>query len=144
MAEHIVSIDSFLAEWAAAEQAGDTDTLEGLLADDFVGIGPLGFSLPKAEWLARYRQGLHYDAFDLEETQVRTYGDVAVVTARNNQSGTYYGNPIPEAVRATCIAVRSEGRWQLAAIHLSFIAGTAGAPPIPGAPGPAASETDQA
>jgi len=28
------------------------------------------------------------------------------------------------------------GRWQLAGIHLSFIAGTAGAPPIPGAAPP--------
>ena len=33
------------------------------------------------------------------------------------------------------LVLTAAGRgWQLAAIHLSFIAGTPGAPPIPGAP----------
>jgi hypothetical protein len=35
---------------------------------------------------------------------------------------------------------RHPGGWKLAAIHLSFIAGTPGAPPIPGANGRAARE----
>jgi ketosteroid isomerase-like protein len=128
------SIASFLAEWAAAERAGDTGTLDALLTDDFVGIGPLGFSLPKAQWLARHRQGLRYEAFGIDETQVRTYGDVAVVTARETQRGTAFGNPVPEALRATHVLVREGDRWRLAVIQMSFIAGTPGAPPIPGAP----------
>jgi ketosteroid isomerase-like protein len=128
------SITSFLAEWAAAERAGDTGTLDALLTDDFVGIGPLGFSLPKAQWLARHRQGLRYGAFGIDETQVRTYGDVAVVTARETQRGTAFGNPVPEALRATHVLVREGDRWRLAVIQMSFIAGTPGAPPIPGAP----------
>jgi ketosteroid isomerase-like protein len=85
------SIDSFFAEWSAAERAGDTAKLDELLADDFVGIGPLGFSLPKTAWLARHGQGLRYDAFDVEELQVRTYGEVAIVTSRETQRGTAFG-----------------------------------------------------
>jgi hypothetical protein len=51
------TIDSFLDEWTSAERAGDTSALAALLTDDFTGVGPLGFVLPKAAWLARHQQG---------------------------------------------------------------------------------------
>ena len=135
------SIDSFLGQWSAAEQAGDAGQLDALLTSDFAGIGPLGFILPRQAWLARHRSGdLRYDSFGLTEVQARVYGQAAVVTARNNTYGSYQGHPIPEATRATLILVGDAGNWQLAAIHMSFIAGTPGSPPIPGANGRAAGE----
>jgi len=33
--------------WAAAEQQNDAGLLGGLLADDFAGVGPLGFVLTR-------------------------------------------------------------------------------------------------
>jgi hypothetical protein len=48
--------------------------------------------------------------------------------------GTYQGHPIPEAVRASLVIAADRDCLRLAAIHMSFIAGTAGAP-IPGAAG---------
>jgi ketosteroid isomerase-like protein len=129
------AIEDFLAEWAAAEQAGDSATLDRLLADGFTAVGPLGFILTKEAWLARHHGGLSYQTFSLSEVHARTLGGTAIVTARNDTRGSYQGHPIPEAVRATLTLVGDQGRWRLAAIHLSFIAGTAGAPPIPGAGG---------
>ena len=127
-------IDSFLGQWSAAEQAGDTGQLDALLTSDFAGIGPLGFILPRQAWLARHRSGdLRYDSFGLTEVEACVYGQAAVVTARNNTRGSYQGHPIPQASRATLILVGDAGDWQLAAIHLSFIAGTPGAPPLPSA-----------
>ena len=126
-------VDAFLTAWTIAEQAGDTLALEQLLTADFYGVGPLGFILPRAAWLARHGQGdLAYAAFSLEEEQTRVLGPVAVVTARNNTRGTYRGHPIPEAGRVTLILTRDAGSWQLAVIHMSFIAGTQGTPPLPG------------
>ena len=135
------AIEEFLTTWAAAEQAGDTTTLETQLADGFTAVGPLGFILTKQAWLARHRQGdLTYQAFSLTEVNARTAGGTAIVTARNNTRGSYQGHPIPEATRATLVLVSDAGSWQLAAIHMSFIAGTPGAPPIPAANGRAAGE----
>jgi ketosteroid isomerase-like protein len=126
-------IDAFLSEWTMAEQAGDTTILDQQLTADFYGVGPLGFILPRAAWLARHGQGdLAYAAFSLEEQQSRVLGSVAVVTARNNTRGTYRGRPIPEAARATLVLTRDAGGWKLAVIHMSFIAGTQGAPLLPG------------
>lgn len=126
-------IDAFLSEWTMAEQAGDTTILDQQLTADFYGVGPLGFILPRAAWLARHGQGdLAYEAFSLEAGQTRVLGPVAVVTARNNTRGTYRGRPIPEAARATLVLTRDTGGWKLAVIHMSFIAGTQGAPPLPG------------
>src|SRR5690348_7421146 len=75
----MTQIDSFLSNWTAAERAGDTAALDALLTDDFVGVGPLGFTLPKSAWLARHMQGgLTYETFDLEETLIRLHGDAAL------------------------------------------------------------------
>jgi hypothetical protein len=126
--------EEFLTEWAAAEHASDADALETLLADGFAAVGPLGFILPRQAWLARHRsRDLSYQDFSLDEIQARPIGqDTVVAIARNNTRGSYQGHPIPEATRATLVLASNGGHWQLAAIHMSFIAGTAGAPPVPG------------
>src|SRR5262249_17493452 len=104
-------------------------------------VGPLGVILTKQAWLSRHRQGdLTYQAFSLSEVNPRTVAGAAIITARNNTRGSYQGHPIPEAVRATLVLVSDTGSWKLAAIHMSFIAGTPGAPPIPGTGGRAAGE----
>jgi ketosteroid isomerase-like protein len=126
-------IDSFLAAWTHAERDGDVATLDALVADDFVGVGPLGFTLPKAAWLGRHASGeLTYEQFAVDEVDARPHDDVAVITARHTAAGNYNGQPIPAALRATLVLVDDDGRPRLAALHLSFIAGTPGAPPIPG------------
>ncbi len=116
-------LTTFFSTWAAAERAGDATATDRLLTDDFVGIGPVGFQLPKAAWLQRMTGGdLHYDALSLDEVTTREHGDCAITTARWNARGTARGNPLPEATRATLVTVRDGGEWRLASIHFSLIA----------------------
>jgi len=127
-------IVSFLDAWTHAERDGDVATLDTLIADDFVGVGPLGFALPKAAWLQRHADGeLKYETFAVDEVDARPHGDATVITARHTAAGSYNGQPIPGALRATLVLVGDAGEPRLAALHLSFIAGTPGAPPIQGA-----------
>jgi hypothetical protein len=68
-----MTIDEFLTTWAQAERTGDAGTTAALLTDDSVGIGPLGFQLPKDAWLGRLASGeLRYDELALDEVSVRS------------------------------------------------------------------------
>jgi ketosteroid isomerase-like protein len=128
-------ITNFLSDRAAAELQGDTAFLDSHLTDDFVGVGPLGFMLSKQDWLARHETvDLTYDAFQLDEIQTRVYGDAAVVSVHQKAAATYQGHPVPGHARATLVLVHLSGAWQLAGVHMSFIAGTPGAPLLPGRP----------
>lgn len=128
-------IARFLSSWKAAEVSGDASGLEVALADDFSAIGPLGFAVSKEDWLERHTTGaLKYETFALEELELRPYESVAVATARPTGKGTYNGHPVPSELRSTLVLTDQAGAWQLGLIHMSFIAGTPGAPPVPGRP----------
>jgi hypothetical protein len=125
----MIDIDEFIDIWAGAEREGDAVTTDRLLTDDFVGVGPVGFELPKVAWLARQTgTDLHYDHLSLDEITTRIYGSSAVTIARWNAQGTARGNPLPEATRVTLVTVDDHGERRLASLHFSFIAGTPGAP----------------
>jgi ketosteroid isomerase-like protein len=126
-------VDEVLSAWTSAELRGDTAALERLLTQDFTGAGPLGFLLSKPDWLARHAPGqLAYESYQLSETQQHLHGDTAVVIARQTARGTHRGNPIPEQLRATLVLIEEGGDWRLLSLHFSFIAGTPGAPALPG------------
>lgn len=110
--------------WVAAERAADIAALDALTTPDFTLVGPLGFVLDKAQWLDRYRTGA-FVTHELEWTDVdvRGYGGSAVAIGRHTQRAAYQGNAADGAFRATHIAVPVDGRWLLAGMHLSPMAG---------------------
>ena len=108
--------------WANAELRGDVAFLEKTLADDFTGIGPLGFMLTRQEWIERHRSGdMKYDSFDLDEVRVRAYNEAAVLTSRQVQNAAYRGNSINAQFRITLVFVQQQGQWKLANLQLSTI-----------------------
>jgi ketosteroid isomerase-like protein len=110
--------------WADAEQRGDVAVLDELSADEFVMVGPAGFMLDKPQWLHRYRSGdLVTESLDWDELAIREFGDTAVVIGRHTQRAAYRDNPADGSFRSTHIAVRRDGRWRLAGIHMSPIGG---------------------
>jgi ketosteroid isomerase-like protein len=108
--------------WATAELQSDTAFLERTLADDFVGVGPLGFLLTRQEWLARLQSGdLKYDTHTLDEVKVRTYNETAILIGRLTQEAFYRGNPINAQLRTTLVFINQREQWQLAGLHLCNI-----------------------
>ena len=93
--------------WAEAERGGDVATLDELLADDFLGVGPLGFMLSKRQWLDRYRSGdLVHQKFLWEENRIRVYGSTAIMVGIQTQDTTYQGRPTDIGrYRSTIVAI---------------------------------------
>jgi ketosteroid isomerase-like protein len=104
--------------WAAAEQGNDAGQLDGLLADDFVGVGPLGFVLTRQQWLERFGNGLENRAFRVEEPQVHEHGSAAVVIGVDAQQTSFRGADNSGRFRLTLVAVRPADRWQVAGVHI--------------------------
>jgi ketosteroid isomerase-like protein len=113
-------LDVAIARWANAEREGDVATLDELLTDDFVGVGPRGFRLDKRSWLQRYESGdLVNDRFELSDLEIRHYGDSAVVDGLVAQETRYRGNANPGTFRCTLVLSASEQGWRLTTAQLS-------------------------
>ena len=121
-------IDHLLDTWTGAERAGDTTTLDDLLADDFVGIGPVGFVLDKPAWLGRFEHGLRYEQLMLDEVSIHDHGDAALVVAHQYAVGDHAGNPTPPDTRVSFTVVADQGDLRIAGMQYSFISPPLGDP----------------
>jgi ketosteroid isomerase-like protein len=117
-----MTVLDLIESWTDAERREDAGALDGLLAGDFVGVGPLGFVLTRERWLGRFQGGLHHTSFEVTDAQVRDYGTAAVVVAVQAQEATWQGRDSNGRFRITLVAVRPADRWLLAGVHLSPIA----------------------
>ena len=117
--------------WSEAELAGDAATIATLLDDEFVGVGPLGFTLTKQDWIQRHASGdLKYQEISTDDVSVRRFGDAAIIIAAQTQQATYKGNPVPGSkIRITQVAVRRGDTWLLAGLHISPMGPPPGPPP---------------
>jgi ketosteroid isomerase-like protein len=115
------SITTLLDTWTDAELSGDADRLAPLLTDDFVGIGPAGFTLPKEAWLARLGPDLRYDELHLDEVTARANGQTTIVVAHQHAKGEARGNPVPPDTRVSFVVVPDVGEPRIAGIQYSFI-----------------------
>ncbi len=106
--------------WAEAERNMDFIALEPLLAEDFVGVGPLGFVLNRTQWIERYRSGsLRNTAFTFEDVSVRSYNDAAIAVGVQAQNTNYQGHDSSGRYRVTQVYVKQGVGWKIASIHLS-------------------------
>ena len=101
-------------EWIAAEEHIDREVLNRIIADDFLGTGPMGTTVSKTDVIPAEGSGGHGLAISGLDIKVRVFGDTAIVTGR----GVPKVNDRPE-LRFTVIFVKRSDRWQMVAGHLS-------------------------
>jgi ketosteroid isomerase-like protein len=91
----------------------DADFSQRTLAEDYVGITPLGQVTTKQDTVsARKSRQLRYDTIDVTDMVVRIYGDTAVVTARADVKGHQLGEDFSGPYRYTRVWVKKTGHWQ--------------------------------
>ncbi len=118
----MTTIATLLDTWRDAERRGDRDQLDAVLADEFVGIGPVGFVLRRDAWLDRVGPELRYDDLELDQVDVRTVNDgTSVVIAHQHARGEARGNPLPEETRVSFVVVDAPSGPRIAGIQYSFM-----------------------
>ncbi len=110
-------------ELASAWITRDRETIDRLLAPDWVVTHVAGQRITRAE---AFRDMLESDATrlavsDVDELEIRVYGDAAVVTGRTHASGTQSEVPFDIRLRFTDVFVRRGDQWQAVASHASQI-----------------------
>lgn len=121
--------------WAAAEGHNDAGLLDDVLAEHFVGIGPVGFVLPRDMWLGRYARGLENRSFELEDLRVHDYGTTAVVVGVLHQDTLVKGTEKSGRFRVSLTAVQQHDRWLIASVHIGALANPAASADAPGRQG---------
>ena len=105
--------------------AGSLETLDELLADDFVLIDVLsGSEISRAALLATAGSGqIRFEGIQPLEARVRRYGATAVITGRTRMKGKFEGSPFETSSRYTHVYVEQHGRWRLVSAQGTQIAG---------------------
>ena len=91
-------------------------TLQRLLADDFLSIGPRGFILDKKEWINPHVH-FKYHKLETSDMDIRLYDKSAIVRDIQRNKASYKDEPVELAVRVSQVWVDQQKEWRLAAIQ---------------------------
>lgn len=99
----------------------DPVALERVLTADFTLTLSNGDVSTRADEINDLRSGkVHYDVFENYDMIARLYGDnVGIVLGKTRVKGTAEGKPFDRNVQFTDTLIKRDGRWQLAAGHVS-------------------------
>ena len=119
MAEHDPTAERYIVEcsrqWAESVVTRETSDIERFVADDFIGINPLGNPYDKAELISHTRTAPRkYASNHLDGVQVRVFGDAAVAQGSETFE-RHAGENRRGRVVWTDTWVRRGGRWQIVA-----------------------------
>jgi ketosteroid isomerase-like protein len=103
-------------EWLDAENSTDRAALNRIIADDFLGTGPMGTTVSKTDVIPQDGSEGHGLAVTGQDIKVRVFGDTAIVTGR----GVPKVKDRPE-LRITVVFLKRTGRWEMVAGHLSIL-----------------------
>jgi uncharacterized protein DUF4440 len=101
----------------------DVPALERVLTPDFTLTLSNGEVSTRTDEINELQsKKVHYDVFENYDMLARLYGeDMAVVLGKTRVKGTADGKPFDRIVQFTDTLIKRDGRWQLAAGHVSRI-----------------------
>lgn len=104
-------------EWVKAVVRGDGETLDRIMADDFILTYPLEGD-DKAQFIADVTAGdLKVEHISREQLSVRVFGSTAVLSARDSATWLYHGRELSGQYRVLLVYAKRDGRWQLCALQ---------------------------
>ena len=102
-------------EYQLAVQNNDVETMDRILADDFILVLGNGKVITKDELLASAKnKEVLYEYQEETEQTVRIWGDTAIVTALLRSKGTENGKPFEHKLWFSDTYVRTPSGWRYA------------------------------
>jgi len=116
-------IDQLEEKWRKAVLAADVATMDGLLADDYIGINASGTLQTKEDVLTRLRGGRRrITDLELSDSKVRFYGTTALVTSFAHVTGINADGEAIGDFRYTHVYARNvQGKWKMVSSESSRI-----------------------
>ena len=109
--------------WKQAVVKRDVSALQRLYADEYMSIDQEGMSWNKKQDIEIDTKGAsRLSTYKLDDVNVRSHADVAVVTGRNSATGTVLGRAEKAQTRFTDVFVKRDGRWQCVHSQTTLIA----------------------
>jgi len=104
----------------AAMVSNDPDTIAKCITEDWALVNPESGPINREIILGIIGNGaLSHSSMTKEVKRVEQYGEMAVVTARGQNTGTFQGNPIEADEWITDIYIRKGGDWLCVLTHLT-------------------------
>ena len=100
----------------------DTQSLDKLLADDYMAIRPVGWVFTKAQEIEYVESGvIKYVTHDVRDLSIRVFGDTAVTTMLVPYTGTLNGKLSSVTDRGTRVWVKQKGDWKCASYQTTRV-----------------------
>jgi len=113
------AFDQLLIEWDEAIVANEADRIAAFADPDWLFVGKDG-PMPGIGFLEAVRSGqVTHEAMRHELHSVVDLGEVAVVVARNVNSGEYRGERFENDEWTSDVFVRRDGEWRCLLTHLT-------------------------
>jgi len=119
----MTSVEEFQAledRFNAAMVSNDVAQIADCITDDWVLVTPEKGPVGRAAVLAAIGSGmLAHDSMSKQIVRARVYGNVAAVTGRGRNTGTFRGEPISADEWITDLYHLVDGRWRCVLTHLT-------------------------
>lgn len=116
-------IDQLEDTWRSAVLKGNAESLQNLLADDYIAITASGTIQTKEQTLDNIRQGrTKFTTLDISDRKVRVYGSTALVTSLATVQGSTGDGQLNGSYRYTRVYVRNpQGAWKVVSFEVSRV-----------------------
>ena len=109
----VVAVQKLTTDLGTALSMGNADQLDGLLSDGYLHINDQGQLVTKPDLIAGVRNGsVKYDSVNIQEVNIRVYGEAAVVNATFMGTNAANGTRSNVSDRVTFVAAREGDNWR--------------------------------
>ena len=99
--------------WTAAMEAGDSNKVNQILADDWTGLYTDGARLTKEQFLSEFKSGaMKLESFEFGPMDVKVIGTVAVVQGSDTEKSSMKGKDTSGKWVWMDVFEKRGGRWQ--------------------------------